>query len=160
MDDFTVYGATFEEAKENLEMVLKRCQDYNLSLNSEKFFMMMEEVVVLGHYISSKGIQVDPKKIEVISTLPMPEKQKNVRSFLGHTRYYRRFIENFSQPATPLYNLLKKDSKFFWDSDYATSFLQLKEVLTTTPILRGPNWGLPFHIHTDASDYAIGDVLG
>ena len=80
--------------------------------------------------------------------------------FLGHAGYYRRSIKNFSQLATPLYNLLKKDSKFVWDYDYATSFLQLKEVLTTKPILRGPNWGLHFHIHMNASNYAISGVLG
>ncbi len=60
----------------------------------------------------------------------------------------------------PLYNLLKMDYEFSWDFDYATSFLQLKEVLTTKPILRGPKWGLSFHIHTYASDYAIGVELG
>ena len=71
---FIIYGATFEEAKENLETVLKRCQDYNLSLNSEKYFMMMEEGVVLGHFISSKGIQVYSAKIEVIITFSKLEK--------------------------------------------------------------------------------------
>lgn len=70
MDDFTAYGSTFEEAHENLEKFLKRCQEHDLSLNSEKCYMMMEEVVVLGHYLSSFGIQVDPAKIEVINTLP------------------------------------------------------------------------------------------
>ena len=64
-------------------------------------------------------------------------------------------MKNFSQLATPLYNLLKKGSKFVWDTNCATSFLQLKEVLTTLPILRGPNCILPFHIHMDASDYDI-----
>lgn len=129
MDDFTIYGVTFKEEKENSEIVRKRCQDYNLSLNSGKFLIMIEEGVVLGHFISSKGIQVNPTKIEVISTLLTLEKQKDVRSFLGHVGYYRQFIKNFSQLAAPLYNLLKKDSKFVWDSNCATSFLQLKEVL-------------------------------
>lgn len=109
MDDFTAYGTTFEEAKINLEKFLKRCQEYNISLNSEKCFMMMKEGVVLGHFISSQGIQVDQAKIVVISTFPTPQKQKDVRSFLGHTGYYRRFINDFSQIATPLYTLLKKD---------------------------------------------------
>ena len=63
MDDLIVYGVNFEEAKENREKVLKICQDYNLSLNSKKYFMMMEEGVVLGHFILLKGIQVDPTKI-------------------------------------------------------------------------------------------------
>ena len=159
MDDFTIYGVTFEDSRENLEIVLKRCHNYNLSLRNGKCFMMMEEGVVLGHFISSKGIQVDPTKIKVINTLLTLEKQKDVHSFLAHVGYYRRFIKNFSQLVAPLYNLLKKNSKFVWDTNYVVSFLQLKEVLTTMPILRGPNWGLPFHIHMDASDYAIGVVL-
>ena len=78
MDDFTIYGSNFEEEKGNLEMVLKRCQDYNLSLNSEKCFMMMGEGVVLDHFILSRGIQVDLTKIEFMNTFPIPEKKKDV----------------------------------------------------------------------------------
>lgn len=99
MDDFTTYGKTFEEAKENLDKVLQRCKDYNLSLNSEKCFMMMQEGVVLGHFIFPKGIEVDPTKIEVIHTLAIRAKLKKVRNFLGHARYYRCFIKYFSQIA-------------------------------------------------------------
>ena len=72
--------------------------------------MMMQEGVVLGHFISPKGIEVDPTKIEVICTLAIPVKLKEVRSFLGHARYYRHFIKYFSQIATPLYELLQKDA--------------------------------------------------
>ena len=74
MHEFTIYGDTFEEAKANVEITLKICQDYKLSLNSEKYFMMMEEGVVLDHFISSKGIQKDPTKIVVINTLPTLKK--------------------------------------------------------------------------------------
>ena len=81
MDDFTTYGDTFEQDHANLEKVLKRCQEYNLSLNSEKCYFMMEGVV-LGHYLSSFGIQVDPTKIVVITNLPIPTKKIDVRSFL------------------------------------------------------------------------------
>lgn len=160
MDDFTIYGHIFKEAKDNLEKVLQRCKDYNLSLNSKKFFIMMEEGVVLGHFISPKGIEVDPAKIEVISTLPVPVKLKDVRSFLGHAGYYRHFIKNCSQITTPLYNLLWKDVKFTWTFECRKAFLQLKEVLTIALVLRGPIWELPFHIHIDTLDYAIGVVLG
>lgn len=122
MDDFTTHGTTFEEAQANLEKVLKICQEYNLSLNSEKCYMMMEEGVVLGHYLSSFGIQVDPAKIAIINTLPTPVKQKDVRSFLGHAIYYRRFIKDFNQLATPLYNLLKKEAEFEWTKDQRHHF--------------------------------------
>lgn len=86
MDDFTIYESTFDEAKSNLDKVLKRCQEHNLSLNSEKYYTMMVGVA-LGHYISSSGIQVDLHKIEVNNTLPTPAKKKDVRSFLGHASY-------------------------------------------------------------------------
>ena len=87
MDVFTTHGTTFEEAQDNLEKVLKRCQEYNLSLNSEKCYKMMEEGVVFGYYLSSFGIQVDPTKNAIINTLPTLVKQRYVRSFLGHIGY-------------------------------------------------------------------------
>ena len=121
---------------------------------------MMEEGVVLGHYLSYFGIQVDLAKIVVITNLPMLTKQKNIRIFLGHASFYKRFIKEFSNLATLLYNLLKKEVEFEWIEDSEKAFQQLKDVLTTTPILRGPDWKLPFHIHTDASDTALGAILG
>ena len=102
MDDFTPYGKDFEEALENLKKVLIRCEQIQLSLSTEKCHMMMSEGVVLGHFISANGIQVDPSKIRVIKNIPTPATQKEVRSFLGHAGYYRRFIENFSKLAFSL----------------------------------------------------------
>ena len=80
--------------------------------------------------------------------------------FLGHAGYYRRFIENFSKLASPLFSLLMKDVQFIWNEACQTTFVKLKEKLSAAPILRGPNWALPFHISWDASDTAIGVVLG
>ena len=85
MDEFTVYGNTFEEALENLEKVLKRCKEANLSLSHEKCFMMFTKGIVLGHHISGDGIKVDKSKVEVISKLSIPNCEKDVRSFLGFT---------------------------------------------------------------------------
>ncbi|GLJ19357.1 hypothetical protein SUGI_0348760 [Cryptomeria japonica] len=160
MDDFTTYGSEFDQALGNLKKVLQRCEDYNLSLNNEKCFIMMEEGIVLGHHISVKGIKVDPTKIEVIQYINDPIKQKDVRSFLGHAGYYRRFIKDFSKIASPLYSLLTKDAKFKWTPVCNEAFSKLKHALTQALVLKGPNWSLPFQIHTDASDYAIGVVLG
>eukprot|EP00253_Pinus_taeda_P010530 PITA_10530 len=160
MDDFIVYGNSFEEALENLEKVLIRCKETNLSLSHEKCFMMFTEGIVLGHHISGDGIKVDRSKVEVISKLPIPNCQKDVRIFLGFTGYYRRFIENFTKISSPLFKLLTKDCEFKWDLDCQLEFETLKIRISEAPILRGPNWKLPFHISTDASDIALGVVLG
>jgi hypothetical protein len=160
MDDFSVHGDSFEKSLKNLEKVLIRCIETNLSLSNEIFFMMLTEGVVLGHHISSSGITVDPAKIEIIVNLPKPINQKDVRSFLGYAGYYRRFIENFSKIALPLFKLLAKDIHFHWNTNCQNAFQKLKDKLSTTPILRGPNWTLPLHISTDASDTAIGESLG
>ena len=122
--------------------------------------MMMSEGVVLGHFISANGIQVDPSKIKVIKNIPTPSTQKEVRSFLGHAGYYRRFIENFSKLASPLFSSLMKDAQFVWNTACQTAFDELKVKLSTAPILRGPNWTQPFHISLDAYNTTIGAVLG
>ena len=160
MDDFTPYGKDFEEALKILENVLTCCKQTQLSLSTEKCHIMMSEGVVLGHFISTDGMQVDPSKIRVIKNIPTPGAQKEVRSFLGHVGYYKRFIENFPKLASPLFSLLMKDVQFTWNEACQTTFVKLKEKLSTTPILRGPNWTLHFHISLDAFDTSIGVVLG
>jgi hypothetical protein len=122
--------------------------------------MMMSEGVVLGHFISYAGIQVDPAKIQVILDIPTLSTQKEVRSFLGHASYYRRFIKKNSKLASPLFFLLTKDVDFHWTDNCELSFTYLKHKLSTTPILRGRNWALSFDISSDALDTAIGAVLG
>ena len=114
MDDFTVYGNYFEEALENLEKFLIRCKEENLSLSHEFFFIMFTKGIVLGHHISWNVIKVDSSKVEVISKLEIQNCQKYVRSFLGLTGYYRRFIENFTKNSSPLFKFLTKDCEFSW----------------------------------------------
>ncbi|WKA10591.1 hypothetical protein VitviT2T_028156 [Vitis vinifera] len=159
MDDITIYGGTFEECLVNLEAVLKRCVEKDLVLNWEKFHFMVHQGIVLGHIISEKGIEVDKVKVELIAKLPSPTTVKGVRQFLGHAGFYRRFIQDFSKLSTPLCELLAKDAKFVWDQRCQKSFDQLKQFLTTAPIVRAPNWQLPFEVMCDASDFAIGVVL-
>ncbi|RVW29360.1 Retrovirus-related Pol polyprotein from transposon 17.6 [Vitis vinifera] len=116
--------------------------------------------IALGHIISEKGIEVDKAKVELIVKLPSPTTVKGVRQFLGHAGFYRRFIKGFSSLSKPLCELLAKDAKFIWDERCQNSFDQLKKFLTTTPIVRAPNWQLPFELMCDASDFAIRAVLG
>ncbi|KAL6341596.1 hypothetical protein AAG906_032716 [Vitis piasezkii] len=99
--------------------------------------------IVLGHIISKQGIEVDKAKVELIVKLPSPTNVKGVRQFLGHARFYRRFIKDFSKLARLLCELLVKDAKFIWDDRCQRSFEELKLFLTTAPIVRAPNWQLP-----------------
>ena len=115
MDDFTVYGSSFEHCLQNLGTVLHRCQDKNLDLNWEKCHFMVTEGIVLGHRISAIGLEVDQAKVSIIKTLLPPTTVNGVRSFLGHADFYRRFIIDFSKIARPLCRLLEKDAKFNFD---------------------------------------------
>jgi hypothetical protein len=122
--------------------------------------MMLTEGIVLGHHISRSGMRVDPENFYIVTQIRIPSSQKEVPSFLGHAGYYRGFIPNFTSLATLLFKLLSKEAEFKWDDECQISFEILKQNLSTTPVLRGPNWSLPFHICTDASDTALGEVLG
>ncbi|GJV39902.1 reverse transcriptase domain-containing protein [Tanacetum coccineum] len=140
--------------------MLKRCEDTKLALNWEKSHFMVKEGIVLGHKISRKGIEVDKAKVDVISKLPHPTTVKGIRSFLGHAGFYRRFIKDFSKISRPMTHLLEKNTPFIFLEDCILAFQTLKKKLTEAPILIAPNWDQPFEIMCDASDYAIGAVLG
>ena len=160
MDDITLYGDTFEECLTNLEIVLHRCIKKNLVLNWEKCHFMVNQGIILRHVIFNKGIEVDKAKIELIAKLPPPTSVKVVRQFLGYAGFYRRFIKDFSKISKPLYKLLEKDAKFVLSESCRKSFEELKSHLTTAAIVRAPNWQFPFEVMCDASDLAIGAVLG
>ncbi|KAL4312854.1 hypothetical protein GQ457_01G019910 [Hibiscus cannabinus] len=160
MDDFSTFGDNFDNCLNNLEKVLKRCKETNLVLNWEKCHFMVDEGIVLGHKISSEGMEVDKAKIEVISKLPPPTTVKSICSFLGHAGFYRRFIEDFSKITKPLCSLLEQGRQFEFNNDCIKAFNLLKQKLVTAPIVEPPDWKLPFELMCDASDYAVGAVLG
>ena len=153
MDDFSVLGSSFDNCLENLRSVLIRCEETNLVLDWEKCHLMVQEGIVLEHQISARGIEVDRAKIKAIEKLPLPSSVKGIRSFLGHEGFYRRFIKDFSQIAKPL-------SIFKFDAQCMRAFSVLKDKLVSSPIVVAPDWSFPFELMCDASDYAIGAVLG
>ncbi|CAN6707622.1 unnamed protein product [Malus baccata var. baccata] len=160
MDDFSVFGDSFDGCLHNLSLILKRCIETNLVLNWEKCHFMVKQGIVLGHIISENGIEVDKSKIDLVRHLPSPTSVREVRSFLGHAGFYRRFIKDFSKIAQPLCRLLQKEVAFEFTKECTASFNQLKELLTTAPIIVPPDWSLPFELMCDASDYALGAILG
>nr|GFB63511.1 reverse transcriptase domain-containing protein [Tanacetum cinerariifolium] len=140
--------------------MLKRCEDTKLALNWEKSHFMVKEGIVLGHKISKKGIEVDKAKIEIILKLPHPTTVKGIRSFLRHAGFYRRFIKDFSKISRPMKHLLEENSPFIFSNECIQAFRTLKDKLTEASILIAPNWDQPFELMCDASDYAVGAVLG
>ena len=160
MDDFLVYGSNFEDCLRNIEIVLQRCQDKNLALNWEKCHFMVTGGIVLGHKIYAAGLEVDQAKIAVIKTLRSPTTVRGIRSFLGHAGFYRRFIKDFSKISRPLCKLLEKDIKFDFDESCRSTFEEIKSRLVTTPIMLTLYWNNEFEIMWDASNYAMGVVLG
>nr|GFB46658.1 reverse transcriptase domain-containing protein [Tanacetum cinerariifolium] len=135
-------------------------EDTKLALNWEKSHFMVKEGIVLGHKITKKGIEVDKAKIEVILKLPHPTTVKGIHSFLGHAGFYRRFIKDFSKISRPMTHLLEKNSPFIFSNECIQAFKTLKDKLTKALILIAPNWDQPFELMCDASDFAIGAVLG
>jgi hypothetical protein len=160
MDDFSVHGADFDSCLENLEKVLKRCVECDLVLNWEKCHFMVTEGIVLGHVISKRGIEVNKAKVSTVEKLPPPTDLTTLRSFLGHANFYHRFVKDYSKIAKPLTELLKQDTEFVMDEERLLAFRRLKETLCSAPVMRPPDWNLPFEIMCDASDYAVGAVLG
>jgi len=155
MDDFSVYGSSFDHCLSNLARVLERCEETNLVLNFEKCHFVVEQGIVLGHVVSKNGISIDPAKIDIISQLSYPSFVKEVRSFLGHTGFYSRFIKDFSKIANPLSNLLQKNVVFDFGERCKDVFDTLKKALTTTPIIQPLDWTLPFELMCDASNFAV-----
>ncbi|CAN6573166.1 unnamed protein product [Malus baccata var. baccata] len=159
-DDFSVFGDSFDACLNNLTLILQLCIETHLVLNWEKCHFMVKQGIVLGHIISEKWIEVDKSKIDLVRHLPSPTSVREVRSFLGHAGFYRRFIQDFSKIAQTLCRLLQKEVAFEFDKECETTFKTFKDMLTSAPIIMPPNWSLPFELMCDSSDYAIGIVLG
>nr|GEY66822.1 DNA-directed DNA polymerase [Tanacetum cinerariifolium] len=156
IDDFSVFGNSFENCLSHLDKMLQRCEDTNLYLNWEKSHFMVKEGIVLGHKISKNRIEVDRAKVDVIAKLLHPTTVKGVRSFLDHAGFYRRFIQDFSKISRPMTHLLEKNTPFIFSKVCIKAFQMLKKKLTEALILIAPNWDLPFELMCDARDFAIG----
>ncbi|GFV91580.1 retrovirus-related Pol polyprotein from transposon 412 [Trichonephila clavipes] len=152
-------GRTFEEHLQNIRKVLSKLSDANLKLNPSKCKFFQKEVNYLGHIISAEGVRTDPEKVSAVKNWKRPENLRELRSFLGLCTYYRKFVKGFSNIARPLHKLTESKQKFQWTKECEDSFLQLKEALTSSPILIYPQPDKPFILDTDASNEIVGAVL-
>ena len=121
---------------------------------------MVTKGIILGHKIYAAGLEVDQAKVAVIQTLMPPIIVKGIRSFLGHTGFYRRFINDFSKFSRPLCRLLEKYEKYDFNESCRSAFEEIKSRLVIAPIMLTLDWNNDFEIMCDAGDYAMGAVLG
>ena len=165
LDDVIVYSKTPEEHIERLEAVFKKISDAGLKLKPSKCEFFKKRIHYLGHIVSNKGIETDPKKIEAIVKWPGPRTVHEVRKFLGFTNYYRKFVYKYAQIARPLNKLIsgenakKKYRKVDWEEEQENSFCELKDACTKTPVLAYADYKKPFRVNTDASERGLGSVL-
>ncbi|GJX48077.1 reverse transcriptase domain-containing protein [Tanacetum coccineum] len=151
LDQTSRYTANYHHMTANrIDVIELACEEYSQEVLGSS---------VLEHKNTYVGIEVDRAKLKS-SNSPHPTTVKGVRSFLGHAGFYRRFIQDFSKIARPMTHLLEKETPFFFSEECIESFNTLKRKLTEAPILIAPDWDLPFELMCDASDFAIGAVLG
>ncbi|XP_074305116.1 uncharacterized protein LOC141640055 [Silene latifolia] len=159
IDDILIYSKDEMEHFRHLRIVLETLRKNKLYAKFKKCAFWLKEISFLGHVVSEKGIQVDPQKIEAITKWPALKNVAEVRSFLGLAGYYRRFVKDFSKITQPLTNPIRKSTKFVWNEKCEEAFYELKNRLTSAPILRQPNGIDGLEVYSDASKLGLGCVL-
>jgi hypothetical protein len=159
IDNILVYSKTEEEHDEHLRIVLQMLRKHKLYAKFDKCDFYEKEIQYLGHVISAEGISIDPEKIKAIMKWLAPKDVEDIRSFMGITRNYRRFIEGFFNIAYPITSLQKKGTNFNWSKKCQENINKLKELLTTIPILKVSNPDKYFTVCIDASKEGLGGVL-
>ena len=190
LDDVLVFSQNFESHIEHLKIVLQRLREHGIKLKPKKCDLFKNQVTYLGHVVSSEGYKVDESNIKAITSLKEfhPKTVGDIRKILGLLNYYRKYIENFSQLASPLFSLLQKqpdniDSQgtkqrnnnfnrkrqnknqpsssqpIEWLPEHQQVVDKMVSLLTNPPILAYPEYNSPYVLHTDASQLGIGAVL-
>ena len=160
LDDILIFSTSIEEHVDSINRVFSKLRDHNLKIQIDKCNFFAKQTDYLGHTLTSEGIKPNDKKIETIKQLKIPQTRKAIKSFLGITGYYRKFIKDYAKVAQPMTFYLKKDKTIdINDPRYIDGFEKLKQLITEYPILRYPDFKKRFTLTTDASQFAIGAVL-
>lgn len=160
LDDILIFSSSLEEHVININKIFNALRKANLKIQIDKCNFFYKETEYLGHVLTPNGMKPNPNKLETIKNLKLPESSKQIKSFLGVTGYYRKFVKDYAKVAKPMTNYLKKGKQINKsDPLYISSFEELKSLLTSHPILKYPDFNKPFKINTDASQFALGAVL-
>ena len=159
LDNVIIYGCTFEEHLFRLKGVFERFREAGLKLKPSKYSFCQTRVHFLGLVVSTEGISTDPSKTSTVASWPTPTCCKDVKKFLGLVNYYRRFVPGCAAIAKRLHRLTEKTAKLKWSHQCEQAFKELKQHLTSAPILTLPDFSKQFVLDTDASDVGIGGIL-
>lgn len=161
LDDICVYSKTEEEHVKHLKLVLDKLKENKLTVAWHKCHFFRSELLFLGHIVTADGVKADPAKVESVAKYPTPKDPHELRSFLGMSNYFKRFIKAYAIQVEPLTRLLKKDCDYVWTEEQQIAFTSVKQALISAPVLRLPDWNsdTPFVITCDASYQGISGVL-
>lgn len=159
MDDIIVWSQDYESHITRLGATFECLRAANLSINWAKTSCLKTELSYLGYVVGGGQLKASPDKIRAIASCHSPRTAKQIKAFLGMCGWFRRFVPNFAELSSPLLKLLRKGIKFEWSDVQERAFVSLKEKLISAPVLRCPNFELPFEVHCDASNYAVGAAL-
>ncbi|UYV61219.1 hypothetical protein LAZ67_1003912 [Cordylochernes scorpioides] len=158
-DDFIVFSDTLEEHQNNLRQFFAFCEVEKLQLNFAKCEFFKQSINFLGYTITAGTTTPLTRNTDIIHAIQQPHNRKTLQSFLGAVNVYNKFIPDYARLRTPLNNLLKKDVTWVWDEKCQKAFTNLKESLTTHPILHLYQEGLPCQVYCDASTLGIAGIL-
>ncbi|GBG69803.1 hypothetical protein CBR_g4632 [Chara braunii] len=159
LDDILVYSRTLEDHLGHLRRVLETLRRAKYKANRDKCQFVRQELEYLGHFVTPEGISPLSDKIQAVQEWPEPPNVTDVRSFLGLTGYYQRFIKGYSKIAAHLNKLQCEDRSFDFREEARGSFFALKVALLSAEVLRIYDPLTPMRVTTDASGYGIGAVL-
>ncbi|XP_039513052.1 uncharacterized protein LOC120468602 [Pimephales promelas] len=161
LDDIIIYSNDWQRHMQYLRAVLKTLRRAGLTANPKKCAIGRVEVKYLGFHLGHGQVRPQIDKTAAVATCPSPKTKKEVRQFLGLAGYYRRFVPNYSDLASPLTDLTKKGAPdtIQWTEQCQWAFTQIKAALCGGPLLHAPDFSLPFILQTDASDRGLGAVL-
>ncbi|XP_074342186.1 putative mitochondrial protein AtMg00860 [Apium graveolens] len=138
-DDILVYSQNISDHWVHLEAVFKLMKDYQMYAKQRKYIFAVNKVEYLGHFISARGVEIDPGKVAAVDSWHVPKSVKELRSFLGLIGYYRKFVKGYTVISKSLNDLLKKGS-FQWFEQAQTAFEPLKKVLFSALVLAIPDF--------------------
>ncbi len=153
VDDLNVHSESWGEHLQHLNAVLCKLREVNLKLNPNKCCFVAKSITFLGHVVSKEGTRPDPRKIEAILHFPTPKIVTSVRSFLGLTGYYRKYIRSYSRLVGPLFKLTRKDVAFVWDVGCQQAYQALKAMLVDVPVLTRPDFRRTFWLDVNWSPW-------